>query len=45
MLNIFAKSIMTATRNPEPQPSSYRAPLDSRKDAECDAHSATRRRD
>ncbi len=40
MLNIFARSIMTAARNPEPQPTApqaYRAEVLTRADSKADA--------
>ncbi len=43
MLNIFAKSIMTATRNPAPQPKApqaYRAEALARADSKADAQPA-----
>ncbi len=51
MLNIFAKSIMTATRNPDPAPRDNKGHLgdrsrfDTRRDAEIEAHRIARRRD
>ena len=50
MLNIFAKSFMTAARNPDEQPKAdtgrqtYRKPSDPRRDAEIEAHLVARRR-
>ncbi len=46
MLNIFAKSFMTAARQPEPKGHQGRgARFDTRKDAEIEAHTTARRRD
>ncbi len=51
MLNIFAKSIMTATRNPDIQTKDNRdhqgrrSRFDNRTDAEIEAHLVSRRRD
>ncbi|HEY9038240.1 MAG TPA: hypothetical protein VIN05_04765 [Roseovarius sp.] len=51
MLNIFAKTIMTATRNPDPQTKDgkghqgRRSRFDTRTDAEIEAHLVARRRD
>ncbi|WP_255012909.1 hypothetical protein [Roseovarius sp. M141] len=51
MLNIFAKSIMTATRNDDPAPRCNRGHqgkrnrFDTRRDAEIEAHRIARRRD
>jgi hypothetical protein len=51
MLNIFAKSIMTATRNPDPAPRGNKGHLgdrsrfDTRRDTEIEAHRIAHRRD
>jgi hypothetical protein len=51
MLNIFAKSFMTATRQPDPKPKSTKGHqgrgdrFGTRRDAEIEAHLTARRRD
>ena len=45
MLNVFAKSFMTATRNAPGNHWGSRQRYDSRRDAELEAHFVARRRD
>ena len=46
MLNIFAKTLMTAARQPQPKGhQGRRSRFDTRRDAEIEAHLIARRRD